>query len=79
MLPREDLLKGMENRDVVARVIDRAEQAIKTWEVVSTDFLSPPELAEAQTFPGAAIPRRSGSVCLLLGSICPWIRVRRKW
>jgi photosystem II S4 domain protein len=48
MLPREDLLKGLENRDAVARVIDRAEQAIKTWEVVSTDFLSPPEIAEAQ-------------------------------
>jgi photosystem II S4 domain protein len=48
MLPREDLLKGIENRDVVARVIDRAEQAIKTWEVVSTDFLSPPEIVEAQ-------------------------------
>ncbi|WP_373529436.1 photosystem II S4 domain protein, partial [Nostoc sp.] len=31
-----------------ARVIDRAEQAIKTWEVVLTDFLSPPEQAELQ-------------------------------
>jgi photosystem II S4 domain protein len=48
MLPREDLLKGVENRDAVARVIDCAEMAIKTWEVVATDFLSPPELAEAQ-------------------------------
>jgi photosystem II S4 domain protein len=48
MLPREDLLKGIENRDAVARVIDRAEQAIKTWEVIQTDFLSPPELIEAQ-------------------------------
>ncbi len=48
MLPREELLKGVENRDVVARVIDNAEQAIKTWEVVMTDFLSPPELAEIQ-------------------------------
>ncbi|MCC5638279.1 photosystem II S4 domain protein [Nostoc sp. CHAB 5844] len=46
MLPREELLKGVENRDSVARVIDQAEQAIKTWEVVLTDFLSPPELAE---------------------------------
>lgn len=41
MLPREELLKGVENRDSVARVIDQAEQAIKTWEVVLTDFLSP--------------------------------------
>jgi photosystem II S4 domain protein len=48
MLPREELLKGVENRDSVARVIDIAEQAIKTWEVVVTDFLSPPELAEIQ-------------------------------
>ncbi len=48
MLPREELLKGVENRDSVARVIDQAEQAIKTWEVVLTDFLSPPELAEVQ-------------------------------
>ena len=48
MLPREELLKNVENRDTVARVIDCAEQAIKTWEVVFTDFLSPPELAEIQ-------------------------------
>ncbi len=48
MLPREDLLKGVENRDTIARVIDQAEQAIKTWEVVTSDFLSPPELAEVQ-------------------------------
>ncbi|MDJ0618574.1 MAG: photosystem II S4 domain protein [Calothrix sp. MO_192.B10] len=48
MLPREEILKGVENRDTVARVIDLAEQAIKTWEVVLTDFLSPPELAEIQ-------------------------------
>ncbi|AKG20669.1 photosystem II S4 domain protein [Calothrix sp. 336/3] len=46
MLPREELLKGVENRDSIARVIDQAEQAIKTWEVVQTDFLSPPEIAE---------------------------------
>jgi photosystem II S4 domain protein len=48
MLPREELLKGVENRETVARVIDRAEEAIKTWEIVLTDFLSPPELAEVQ-------------------------------
>ncbi|WP_353932982.1 photosystem II S4 domain protein [Okeanomitos corallinicola TIOX110] len=48
MLPREEILKGVENRDSTARVIDQAEQAIKTWEVVFTDFLSPPELAEIQ-------------------------------
>lgn len=48
MLPREELLKAVENRDTVARVIDQADQAIKTWEIVLTDFLSPPELAETQ-------------------------------
>ncbi|NEO02382.1 MAG: photosystem II S4 domain protein, partial [Moorea sp. SIO3I7] len=51
MLPREELLKGVENREDVARVIDQADQAIKTWEVVLTDFLSPPVLVEvAQQF-----------------------------
>ena len=48
MLPREELLKGVENRETVARIIDLAEQAIKTWEVTLTDFLSPPELAEIE-------------------------------
>ncbi|MDJ0568350.1 MAG: photosystem II S4 domain protein [Pleurocapsa sp. MO_192.B19] len=49
MLPREDLLKRVENKEDLSRVIDRAEQAIKNWEVVVTDFLSPPVLAEVQT------------------------------
>ncbi len=48
MLPREDLLKGVENREEMVRVIDLAEQALKTWEVVCTDFLSPPVLVEVQ-------------------------------
>ncbi|NET59932.1 MAG: photosystem II S4 domain protein [Symploca sp. SIO2E6] len=48
MLPREELLKGVENREDVARIIDQAEQAIKTWEVVLTDCLSPPVLIEVQ-------------------------------
>jgi photosystem II S4 domain protein len=48
MLPREELLQSVENRDCVARVIDQAEQAIRTWEVALTDFLSPPELVESQ-------------------------------
>ena len=48
MLSREELLKGIENRESVARVIDRVEQAMKTWEITYTDFLSPPELFEAQ-------------------------------
>jgi photosystem II S4 domain protein len=48
MFPREELLKRAEYRDVVARAIDLAEQAMKTWENVETDFLSPPEVAEVQ-------------------------------
>ncbi|MGI8935214.1 photosystem II S4 domain protein [Leptolyngbya sp. BC1307] len=48
MLPKEDLLKRAENREALARIIDRAEQAIQTWEPVATDFLTPPELFEAQ-------------------------------
>jgi photosystem II S4 domain protein len=46
MLPREELLKRAENREAVARAIDAAERAIKTWEVAATDFLSPPEWIE---------------------------------
>jgi RNA-binding protein YlmH len=49
MLPREELLKGIENRDCAVRAIDCAEQAIKTWEVTPTNFQSPPELAEIVT------------------------------
>lgn len=49
MLQKEELLKGIENRECVARAIDQAEQAIKTWEVTLTDFLSPPELADSLT------------------------------
>lgn len=46
MLPREELLKKVENKEEIARIIDKAEQAIKTWELVVSDFLSPPILAE---------------------------------
>lgn len=49
MLPKDDLLKSVENRDCLARVLDQADRAIKTWEIVVTDFLSPPEQAEAHT------------------------------
>jgi photosystem II S4 domain protein len=48
MLPREEILKGIENREEIARIIDKAEQAIRIWEVVLSDFLSPPVLAEVQ-------------------------------
>ena len=49
MLPKEDLLKRVENKTEITRVIDLAERAIKTWEVVVTDFLSPPVLAEVRS------------------------------
>lgn len=48
MLPREDLLRGLENREGLARVIDKAEAALRTWEVAVTDFLAPPDLIESQ-------------------------------
>jgi len=48
MLPKEELLKGKENKETLTRVIDLAEQAIKTWEITYTDFLSPPELREVE-------------------------------
>jgi photosystem II S4 domain protein len=48
MLPREELLKSAENRDELARILDLAEKAVKNWEIVLTDFLSPPVLNEVQ-------------------------------
>ncbi|HIK43298.1 MAG TPA: photosystem II S4 domain protein [Leptolyngbyaceae cyanobacterium M65_K2018_010] len=47
MLPKDDLLRSVEHRDCLARVLDQADQAMKTWETVVTDFLSPPEQMEA--------------------------------
>ncbi|ANV91999.1 photosystem II S4 domain protein [Picosynechococcus sp. PCC 8807] len=46
-LPKDDLLKGVENRAELSRILDQADQAIRTWEIVQTDFLSPPVLYEA--------------------------------
>lgn len=46
MLPREELLSKVENKEETARIIDKAEQALKTWEVTVTDFFSPPVLIE---------------------------------
>jgi len=63
VLPREDLLKGVENRELIARVIDQAEHAIKTWEVVISDFLSPPEMMEAQ----ASLQRLTDIHCMAWG------------
>lgn len=67
MLPRDELLETVENRDEVARVIDLAERSLKTWEVECTDFLSPPvlvevreqfgRLTEVQTLPWGGYPQ----------------------
>jgi len=46
MLPR-DLLNHVENRETVSRLLDLGDRAIQTWEVVCSDFLSPPEITEA--------------------------------
>lgn len=48
MLPRDELLKGAEHRECLVRILDFADRAIKTWDVVLSDFLSPPELIEVQ-------------------------------
>jgi photosystem II S4 domain protein len=48
MLPKAELLKGVDQVDCLSHLLDQAEQALKTWEIVLTDFLSPPELAVAQ-------------------------------
>lgn len=49
MLPREALLKGASDREAIAKVIDKAEQALRNWEIVVTDFCPPPLIAEIQT------------------------------
>ncbi|MGB2926272.1 MAG: photosystem II S4 domain protein [Limnothrix sp.] len=46
-LPKDDLLKGADNRDELSRILDQADQAFRTWDIVQTDFLSPPVLFEA--------------------------------
>ena len=46
MLPR-DLLNHAENRETLSRLLDLGDRAIQTWEVVCSDFLSPPEISEA--------------------------------
>ncbi|MDX2271253.1 MAG: photosystem II S4 domain protein [Cyanobacteriota bacterium] len=47
MVPRSELLQGTEHRESLARLLDLAEQSLKTWQVTYSDFLSPPEIAEA--------------------------------
>jgi photosystem II S4 domain protein len=47
MLPR-DLLNGLEHKEIISRLFDQGDRALNTWEVVCSDFLSPPPLAEAK-------------------------------
>ena len=42
MLPRDELLKSVENREALAKILDRAEEALKTWEITQTDFFVSP-------------------------------------
>ncbi|AFY37810.1 photosystem II S4 domain protein [[Leptolyngbya] sp. PCC 7376] len=51
-LPKDDLLKGAENREELSRILDQADQAFRTWDIVQTDFLSPPVLYEATAILG---------------------------
>ena len=48
MLPREELINKVESKQEIARIIDKAEKALKTWELVVTDFFSPLVLAQVQ-------------------------------
>ena len=48
MFSKTKLLKGIENREEVSRILDKAEQALKTWEIALTDFFSPPILIEVR-------------------------------
>ncbi|MFN3360307.1 MAG: photosystem II S4 domain protein [Pseudanabaenaceae cyanobacterium] len=47
MLPRDSLGK-LEFREEIARLLDLGDRALQRWEVVYSDFLPPPVLAEAQ-------------------------------
>ncbi|WP_017301133.1 photosystem II S4 domain protein [Nodosilinea nodulosa] len=53
MLPTDDLLQSAKNTsdncDSLAHVLEQADQAIKTWDIVVTDFLSPIEQNAAKT------------------------------
>lgn len=46
MLPRESLLRNVEHREAMARVLDLAERALRTWTVEQSKFLSPAEVGE---------------------------------
>lgn len=46
MLPRADLLRSVEHRETLARVLDLADRALRTWTVERSNFISPAEVGE---------------------------------
>ena len=48
MLPRDELLQGCRNPEAMGRLIDLAEQALRTWEPIWSDFLAADLLEEAE-------------------------------
>ena len=48
MLPREQLLKGSQHSAALAPLLDRAEQALRTWEPVWTGFVAADLREEAE-------------------------------
>lgn len=48
MLPKKEILNKVENKEEIARILDLTEQSLKTYELVVSDFISPPVLAEIQ-------------------------------
>ncbi|UPM49854.1 photosystem II S4 domain protein [Synechococcus sp. A10-1-5-1] len=47
MLPRDQLLQGCRNPEAMGKLIDLAEQALRTWEPLWSDFLAADLLEEA--------------------------------
>ncbi len=49
ILPRDELLKGVSERETISRILDLSEGAIKNWQTSLSDFLSPRVLQEAKS------------------------------
>lgn len=71
MLPRDQLLQGCRNPEAMGALISLAEQALRTWEPVWSDFLAADVLEEAQ--------ERLGSLTeLTLSSDGGWPQAERR-
>lgn len=71
MLPRDELLQGCRNPEAMGRLIDLAEQALRTWEPIWSDFLAADLLEEAE--------QRFGSLTeLRLASDGGWPQAERR-